>query len=166
MLTRVALVLLFAGVNVQLSIVSQWRLHDPSMTFHKAERNFLEENVVGLGRDGEVEVIEDRQSFKKRIIAVPSVLARRVESKEITVDIGTAWGEQLQKSHDLRNCVVHAPPGEPMPRVTRDELRAAGDAVRSYFGELLQKAPETFKAQGVLLNHFVFPEAAASEDKY
>jgi hypothetical protein len=44
-------------------------LHDPSITFHAAERNFLEENVVGLGRDGKVEVVEDRQSFKKRIIA-------------------------------------------------------------------------------------------------
>jgi hypothetical protein len=162
LLTRVALVLLFAGVNAQLSIVSQWRLHDSSITFHPAERNFLEENVVGLGRDGEVEVVEDRQSFKKRIIAVPTILARRFENREISIDIGTAWGKQLQKSHDLRNTVVHGPPDQPLPRITRGELWAAVDAVRSYFGELLQRAPETFKAQGVLLNHFAFPSVAAS----
>jgi hypothetical protein len=158
LLTRGALVLLFAGVNAQLSIVSQWRLHDPSITFHAAERNFLEENVVGLGRDGEVEVVEDRQSFKKRIIAVPTVLAKRVDGQEVTISIGTAWGEQLLKSNELRNTVVHAPPDEPLPRVTKAELRAAVDAVRSYFEELHLKAPEAFKAQGLLLKTFKFSE--------
>ncbi|MFZ1009334.1 MAG: hypothetical protein WAN65_21005, partial [Candidatus Sulfotelmatobacter sp.] len=150
-LTRVALVLLFAGVNAQLSIVSQGHLHDPSITFHGAERSFLEENVVGLGRDGEVEVVEDRQSFKKRIIAVPTVLAKRVDGQEVTINIGTAWGEQLLKSNELRNTVVHAPPDEALPRVTKAELIAAVDAVRSYFEELYLKAPETFKAQGLML---------------
>lgn len=158
LLTRVALVLLFAGVNAQLSIVSQWRLHDPSITFHAAERSFLEENVVGLGRDGEVEVVEGRQSFKKRIIAVPTVLAKRIDGQEVTINIGTAWGEQLLKSNELRNTVVHAPPDEALPRVTKAELRAAVDAVRSYFEELHQKAPETFKAQGLMLKDFEFTE--------
>lgn len=158
LLTRAALVLLFAGVNAQLSIVSQWRLHDPSITFHAAERSFLEENVVGLGRDGEVEVVEDRQSFKKRIIAVPTILAKRVDGQEVTINIGTTWGEQLLKSYELRNTVVHAPPDEPLPRVAKAELRAAIDAVRSYFGELHLKAPETFKAQGLMLQSFEFSE--------
>jgi hypothetical protein len=158
LLTRVALVLLFAGVDAQLSIVSQWRLHDASVSFHPAERNFLEENLVGLGQDGEVEVLEDRQSFKKRIVAVPTILANRVDGKQVSIDIGTAWGEQILKSHELRNTVVHAPPNEPLPRVTQTELRAAIDAVTSYFRELELKAPETFKAQGTLLKHFVFPK--------
>jgi tRNA U38,U39,U40 pseudouridine synthase TruA len=42
--------------------------------------------------------------------------------------------------------------------VTKAELRAAVDAVRSYFEELHQKAPETFKAQGLMLKDFEFTE--------
>lgn len=160
MLTRVALVLLFAGLNAQLSIIAQWRLHDPALVFHTAERNFLEENTVGLGRDGEVEVAEDRQSFKTRIVAVPTILARKVENREISIDLGTKWGEQLQKSYLLRNAVVHAPPDQALSRVTLLELRAAADSVRSYFKELLQKAPETFKVHDVLLKRFVLPDAS------
>jgi hypothetical protein len=102
--------------------------------------------------------VEDRQSFKKRIIAVPTVLAKRIDGQEVTINIGTAWGEQLLKSNELRNTVVHAPPDEALPRVTKAELRAAVDAVRSYFEELHQKAPETFKAQGLMLKDFEFTE--------
>jgi hypothetical protein len=92
LMTRVALVLLFAGLDSQLSIVAQWRLHDDAITFHKAESNFLEENTVGLGKDGEIEIAEDRQSFRERIVAVPTILARRVEGREITIDIGNQMG--------------------------------------------------------------------------
>jgi hypothetical protein len=38
------------------------------------------------------------------------------------VDIGTPWGEQLQKSYLLRNQVVHAPPNKPLALVSHDEL--------------------------------------------
>ena len=163
LLTRVALVLLFAGLNSQLSIVAQWRLHDRSSAFHEAERNFLNENAVELGVDGEIETEEDRQSFKERIVAVPTVLARRVEGQEINIDLGTKWGEQLQKSYLLRNAVVHAPPDKPIERVSLLELRAAAAAVRSYFEELVQKAPETFKAQNKLLSGFEIPDEADLE---
>jgi hypothetical protein len=158
LLTRVALVLLFAVLDSQLSIVAQWRLHDSKITFQRAESNFLEENTVGLGQDGEIEMEEDRQSFKERIVAVPTVLARRVEDREITIDLGTKWGEQLQKSYLLRNAVVHAPPDKPLARVTLLELREAVVAVRSYFEELGRKAPETFKAQVALLPAFEIPD--------
>jgi hypothetical protein len=158
LLTRVALVLLFAGLDSQLSIVAQWRLHDGAITFHKAESNFLKENTVGLGQDGEVEIEEDRQGFKERIVAVPTILARRVEGREITLDLGTKWGEQLQKSYLLRNAVVHAPPDKPLARVTLLELREAIVAVRAYFEELGRKAPETFKAQVALLPAFEIPD--------
>ncbi|HXM22057.1 MAG TPA: hypothetical protein VN948_12425 [Terriglobales bacterium] len=163
LLTRVALVLLFAGLNSQLSIVAQWRLHDRSSAFHEAERNFLNENAVGLGMDGEIEIEEDRQSFKERIVAVPTVLVRRVESQEINIDLGTKWGEQLQKSYLLRNAVVHAPSDKPIERVSLLELRAAATAVRSYFEELVRKAPETFKAQNKLLPGFEIPDEADLE---
>jgi hypothetical protein len=163
LLTRAALVLLFAGLDSQLSIVAQWRLHDKAVAFHEAERNFLKENVVGLGRNGEIETEEDRQSFKERIIAVPTILARRVEGREITIDLGSKWGEQLQESYLLRNAVVHAPADKPLERVTLLELRAAAVAVRSYFEELVQRAPETFKAQVELLPSFEIPDEAELE---
>jgi len=163
LLTRVALVLLFAGMDSQLSIVAQWRLRDPTVEFHKAERNFLRENTVGLGRNGEIEIEEDRQSFKERIVAVPSVLARRVDGREITLDLGSSWGEQLQKSYLLRNAVVHAPPDRPIERVSLLDLRSAAIAVRSYFEELVLKAPETFKAQAAMLPAFEIPDKAKLE---
>jgi hypothetical protein len=163
LLTRVALVLLFAGLDSQLSIVAQWRLHDRALAFHEAERNFLKENVVGIGKDGEIETEEDRQSFKERIVAVPTILARRVEGREIAIDLGSNWGEQLQKSYLLRNAVVHAPPDRPLERVSLLELRIAAAAVRSYFEELVGRAPETFKAQVELLPAFQIPDEAGLE---
>jgi len=163
LLTRVALVLLFAGLDAQLSIVAQWRPHDESLTFHEAERNFLKENIVGIGEDGEIETEEDRQSFKERIVAVPTILARRVEGREITIDLGSQWGAQLQKSYLLRNAVVHAPPDRPLERVSLLELRTAAAAVRSYFEELVRQAPETFKAQIELLRVFEIPDEAGLE---
>ena len=155
--------LLFAGLDSQLSIVAQWRQHDKAFAFHAAERNFLEENVVGLGRSGEIETEEDRRSFKERIIAVPTVLARRVEGSDITIDLGSRWGEQLQKSYLLRNAVVHAPPDKPLERVTLLDLRAAAAAVRSYFEELVRKAPKTFEAQIQMLPAFEIPDEAKLE---
>jgi hypothetical protein len=159
LLTRAAIVLLFAGLDAQLSIVAQWHLHDPGTQFEPVERLFLEENIVQLGQDGEIEVIEDRQAFKQRIVAVPTILARRVEGKEIKLDIGTTWGEQLQKSYLLRNQVVHAPPDKPLARVSHDELYDACLAVQHYITALTEVAPITFEVQSLLVkkNPFVDP---------
>jgi len=118
---------------------------------------------VSIGKDGEIETEEDRQSFKERIIAVPTILARRVEGRDVTIDLGNEWGEQLLKSYLLRNAVVHAPPDKPLERVSLLELRAAAVAVRSYFEELVRKAPETFKAQIELLPAFQIPDEAGLE---
>ena len=160
LLTRVAIVLLFAGLNSQLSILAQWKLHDATVSFETVERHFLEENVVGIGRDGEAEVTEDHQGFKQRVIAVPAILARRVEGLDIDFNLGTRWGEQLQKSYTLRNYVVHAPPDQPLARVTRRELYDAATAIKSYFQALVVIAPETFKIQGLLLDDFRLPTEA------
>jgi len=151
LLTRAAIVLLFAGLDAQLSIVAQWSLHDPSIAFDPAERLFLEENIVQLGHDGGVEVLEDRQAFKQRIIAVPTILARRVEGNEINVDIGTPWGEQLQKSYLLRNQVVHAPSNKPLAQISHDELYDACLAAQLYLVAVAKLAPKVFEPQVMLL---------------
>lgn len=157
LLTRAALVLLFAGLDAQLSIVAQWRLHDTAIAFNPAERLFLEENIVQLDRGGEVEVLEDRQAFKQRIVAVPTILARRVEGNEINLDIGTPWGEQLQNSYLLRNQVVHAPPNKPLAQVSHDELYDSCLAVQQYIAAMAKLAPKVFEPQALLLekNPFV-----------
>ena len=159
-LTRAAIVLLFAGLDAQLSIVAQLRLHDPRITFEPAERLFLEENIVQLGLNGEIEVIEDRQKFKQRIVAVPTILARRVEGMEIKLDIGRTWGEQLMKSCHLRNQVVHAPPHKPLARISHDELYDACLAVQQYITALTEVAPITFEVQSFFVKRSPFVDPA------
>ena len=144
-----------------MSITSQWRLRDTAITFHRAEANYLKENAMGLAKDGEVETEEGRQSFKERIVVLPTILARRVEGREITLQLGTQWGMQLLEPYLLRNAVVHAPPDKPLARVTLLELTEAVMAVKAYFEELGRKAPETFNAQVTLLPAFEIPSEDA-----
>jgi len=67
MLTRAALVLLYAMVDAQLAIVSQWKMHENPSAFQEAEKLFLSEVAMGVGHDGEIWVDGDQHPFKKRI---------------------------------------------------------------------------------------------------
>jgi hypothetical protein len=151
MLTRAALVLLYAMLDAQLSVVSQWRMHETPDAFKEPEVNFLNEFAVGVGHDGEVWVGEDHQSFKKRIKAIPAILSRRVEGKEVSLDFGKKWGKNLIDGHALRNKVMHSAYGEPLPRVTKSELIRSAEAVVAYFEELRAKLPTTFQYVGILM---------------
>lgn len=163
MLSRAALILLYAMMDAELGIVAQWRLAEDITRFQEPEINFLNEVAVGIGHDGEIAVQEDRQSFKQRILAVPRILARRVEGKEIEIDLGQQWGEQLLKGHDLRNRLIHTPIAEPIERVGLMELLAAAKAVKCYFSELVSVAPEVFKAHAVIIEDFKLPSDAEVE---
>ena len=59
MFTRAALVLLYAMLDAQLSVVAQWRMRDKPEAFKEAEILFLNEFALGLGSDGEVLVRDD-----------------------------------------------------------------------------------------------------------
>jgi hypothetical protein len=87
MLTRAAMVLLYAMVDAQLAVVAQWRMHENPARFSYAELRFLNEVAVGVGHDGEVWVDSEQHPFKKRIKAIPAVLARCVAQKEYSLDI-------------------------------------------------------------------------------
>ena len=157
MLTRAALILLYAMVDAQLSIISQWKMAEHPAEFLPAEVNFLSEIAVGVGHDGEALVEEDHHAFKQRIIAVPRILARRIENAEVRPNLGDAWGEELLRGHGLRNQLVHPPQAGDMPRITIPELLGIAKAIKQYFSELATIAPRNFGLYELLLDAFDLP---------
>ena len=151
MLTRAALVLLYAMLDAQLAVVSQWKMRENASSFSEVELLFLNEVAVGVGHDGEVWMDTDQHSFKKRTKAIPAVLARCVDRKEFTVDLGASWAQDLLKGHALRNKVMHSPAGESIPRVSKEELKLSINAVHTYFEELANGIPGAFGHMLVLL---------------
>jgi hypothetical protein len=94
---------------------------------------------------------DDHQSFKKRIKAVPAILSRRVDGKEEVIDLSKQWGKDLIDGQLLRNRIMHSAFGEPLSRVTKQELIQSAKAVFAYFEELAVKFPATFEHMNVLL---------------
>jgi hypothetical protein len=138
-------------LDAQLSVVAQWRMRESANNFREPEILFLNEYAVGVGHDREVWLGDDHQSFKKRIKAVPVILSRRVEGKEVTIDLGKQWGKQLIDGQAFRNRVMHSAFGEPLARVTKKELIQSAEAVFAYFEELVIKLPVTFQHMKLLL---------------
>jgi hypothetical protein len=153
MLTRAALVLLYAMIDAHLSVVAQWKMREKLDAFTEAEILFLNEYAVGVGHDGEVWIGEDHQNFKQRIKAVPVILSRRVDLAEENIDLGKEWGKHLLDGHQLRSKVMHSSFGNPLPRVTKQELARYTRAVFSYFEELATKLPTTFRYVETLLEN-------------
>ncbi len=151
MFTRAAQVLLYAMLDAQLSVVAQWKMREKGDSFREAEILFLNEYALGVGHDGEVWIGDDHQSFKKRIKAVPVILSRRVDGKEVSIDLSKQWGKDLIDGHDLRNRVMHSAFAEPLARVSKQELIRSAKAVFAYFEELVMQLPTTFQHMNVLL---------------
>jgi hypothetical protein len=151
MLTRAALVFLYAMIDAQLSIVAQWKIQQNPAAFQPTEILFLHEVAAGVGHDGEVWLDNDQHPFKKRIKAIPAMLSRIVDGKEFSPDFSSDWGHRLLAGYALRNRVVHSSPGETMPVVSKAELSAAVEAVRCYFVELATGAPKAFEHLKILL---------------
>jgi hypothetical protein len=144
MLTRAALVLLYAMLDAHLAVVSQWKMRENPSSFSDAEILFLNEAAVGIGHDGEVWIDSDQHSFKKRVKAIPVVLARCIDRKEFVVDLGKSQTQELLNGHALRSKVMHSSAGEHMPRVSKEELRSSVRAVHAYFEELANSVPGAF----------------------
>jgi hypothetical protein len=152
MLTRAALVLLYGIVDAQLSVVAQWKMREQPQVFNEAEILFLNEYGVGVEHDAEVWIDDDHQSFKKRIKAVPAILARRIDGSEITIDLSKQWGKELIEGQTMRNVVMHCAFGKPLERVTKNELVRSAKAVFGYFEHLAAIAPKSFQHFSILLN--------------
>jgi hypothetical protein len=144
-------------LDAELAIAAQWQIAEDRTRFEEAEVNFLNEVAIGIGHDGEVTVQEDRQSFKQRIISIPRVLARRAEGRDVQINLGKRWGEQLLQGHEVRNKLIHLPVGESVPRVSLTELLEVAGAVRSYFAELSSVVPQVFGVHAGLLDRFKLP---------
>jgi hypothetical protein len=151
MLTRSALVLVYAMLDAQLSMVSQWKLRDMPGAFKQEEIVFLNEAAIGVGHDGEVWVDSDQHPFKKRIKAIPAVLARCCEGKEFAITLSGKWGADLLSGYTLRSAVMHSIPGQQMPVISKNELKRSALAVRSYFASLAGNLPKTFGFMHTLL---------------
>jgi hypothetical protein len=151
MLTRAALVLLYAMLDAQLSVIAQAYLHNGKFHFEQPEVLFFTEMALGVDTDGEITATEGHQHFKQRVVGIPRVLARRVLGKEITVSLGDRRGEDLLRYKDLRDEVMHPYVGKDPPRVSKDELRDAEKAIQAYFAQLAVAAPELFRAYDVFL---------------
>lgn len=156
-LTRAALILLYAMIDAQLSIIAQWKMAESLGSFEAAEIAFLNEVALGVGHDGEPLILEDPQAFKQRIIAIPRILARRVCQRDVRADLGQSWGADLLRGHTLRNELVHSPIGTEMPRVTISELLVIAKAVKRYFEELVSIAEPVFGVFSNLLDSFGLP---------
>jgi hypothetical protein len=151
MLTRSALILLYAMLDSQLSVVAQWRMREDIERFQEAEVLFLNEWASGIGHDGELWLHEDHQNFKSRIKAVPAILGRAVEKKEASVDLSKQWGSDLLVGKSLRDKVMHPSYGQALVRVSKAQLIQSAKGVYAYFDALTRTWPETFKHLAVML---------------
>lgn len=144
MLTRSALVLVYAMLDAQLSIISQWKIRQLPQSFKEEEMLFLNEAAVGVGHDGEIWLDSEDHPFKKRIRAIPALLARCCEGEEFKIDLSGKWGADLLEGYALRCSVMHSTPGHPMAVVSKDELKRGTQAVRAYLTCLAEQLPKTF----------------------
>jgi hypothetical protein len=112
MLTRSALIMLYALIDAQLAAWAQTCLHQHGKAFQPIEALFLTEFAVGVDADGDVTIAESHQRFKQRIVGVPRILARRVFQKDITIQLGNKDGESLLAYKDFRDRVMHPPLGK------------------------------------------------------
>ena len=165
LLSRAAIILLYGMLDAQLGIIAQWHIAEDGSRFEEAESNFLQEAAVGIGHDGEIAITEDRQSFKQRIIAIPRILSRRVERKDIQLNLEPLWGKQLIEGNNTRNKLIHSALGEPIPRVTLIELLKAANAIKQYFAELSVASPKVFGVFKVVLGKFQLPSESEVSKK-
>jgi len=154
MLTRSALVLLYAMLDAQLAVISQWKLREMPSSFREEEALFLNEAAIGVGHDGEVWTESDQHPFKKRIKAIPVVLARCCENGTFSVNLSDQWGRDLLDGYAMRSAVMHSTPEQPMPVVSKPELRRSARAIRSYLEALALGLPNTFKYIRIFLEDF------------
>lgn len=144
-------------LDAQLSIVSQWRIAESSSRFKEPELLFLNEIAIGIGHDGEVSIEDEHQPFKKRILAIPRILARRVEGRELKIDLSKQWGEHLLQGNEIRSKLVHSPIGVSIPRVPLGDLLLYARAMKSYFTELCSASPTVFQVHATLLDAYRLP---------
>ena len=133
MLTRAALVSVYSMLMAHVSILGRMvDLLNPGL-FSEKEINFLNEKDYQWADEGEVVLDTAKQTFKVRATVALTLIASKVSPSSLVFTEGVTWFQQMFKVYlPMRNQVMHSKFGEPMARVTKPELRAAFEAIRSY----------------------------------
>jgi hypothetical protein len=160
MLTRAALVSLYANLDFQLYVFVHAALFSETATFEHAEMKFLTETTVDLDELGDPALSEDFQRFRDRISGVPRILCRRLTEEDLNISLGDRAGSNLLAYKSVRDDLMHTGVGKQIPRVTKSELYEAYLAVQAYFRQLGALAPKLF---GVYT--FLTDETTALEKK-
>jgi hypothetical protein len=133
MLTRAALVGVYSMVMAHVSILGRMAVLLNPELFSEKEINFLNEKDYQWTDDGEMVLDTAKQSFKVRATLAPTLIAKKVSTNALAFSEGVTWFQRMFKVYlPMRNQVMHSKFGESTARVTKPELRAAFEAIRSY----------------------------------
>lgn len=133
MLTRAALVGVYSMVMAHVSILGRMAVLLNPELFSEKEINFLNEKDYQWTDDGEMVLDTAKQNFKVRATLAPTLIAKKVSPNVLAFSEGVTWFQRMFKVYlPMRNQVMHSKFGESTARVTKPELRAAFEAIRSY----------------------------------
>jgi hypothetical protein len=133
MLTRAALVGVYSMVMAHVSILGRMAVLLNPELFSEKEINFLNEKDYQWTDDGEMVLDTAKQNFKVRATLAATLIAKKVSPNALVFSEGVTWFQRMFKVYlPMRNQVMHSKFGESTARVTKPELRAAFEAIRSY----------------------------------
>ena len=133
MLTRAALVSVYSMVMAHVSILGRMAVLLNPELFSEKEINFLNEKDYQWTDEGEMVLDTAKQNFKVRATVALTLITKKVSPNALVFPQGVTWFQQMFKTYlPMRNRVMHSKFGESSARVTKSELRAAFEAIRSY----------------------------------
>jgi hypothetical protein len=133
MLTRAALVSVYSMVMAHTSLLGKMAVVLNPGLFSEKEINFLNEKDYQWSDEGELILDTAKQTFKVRATVAMTLIAKKVSPNALAFQEGVTWFQLMFKDYlPMRNRVMHSKFGETTARVTKPELRAAFEAIRSY----------------------------------
>jgi hypothetical protein len=135
MLTRAALVSLYAMVSTHLSVLGKFAQTMSPEVFSEKDVNFFNEQDYQMSDKGDAVLQPTKQRFEERGTIVPMLISKKVCPNPLTFkNRGDAWFQNMFKKYfEMRNGVMHSKFGECLPRVPKAELKEAYESVRQYF---------------------------------
>jgi hypothetical protein len=133
MLTRAALVNVYSMVMAHVSILGRMAVLLNPELFSEKDINYLNEKEYRWTDEGETVLDTAKQNFKIRATVALTLISKKVSPNVLVFSRGVTWFQQMFNVYlPIRNQVMHSKFGESTARVTKAELRAAFEAIRSY----------------------------------
>jgi hypothetical protein len=133
MLTRAALVSVYSMVMAHVSILGRLAVFLNPDLFSEKEVNYLNEKDYQWTDEGEMVLDTAKQNFPDRATVALTLIAKKISPNALVFPRGDTWFQRMFKVYlPMRNEVMHSKFGESTSRVTKPELRAAFEAIRSY----------------------------------